>query len=120
MQATSDIFLGYVSGITGPEGYTVDYYIRQLKDMKLSFDVEALDVATLVVNTILVARVLGHAHGRTGDPLVMASYLGTDDEFANAILAFSVKYVDQVEADYSEFMAAVKSGQIEVADTVDG
>jgi uncharacterized protein (DUF2252 family) len=120
MQATSDIFLGYVSGITGPEGYTVDYYVRQLKDMKLSFDVEAMDVASLMVNVILVARVLGHAHGRTGDPLVMASYVGTDDEFANAILNFSIKYLEQVEADYAEFTAAVKSGRIAVAETVDG
>jgi uncharacterized protein (DUF2252 family) len=120
MQATSDIFLGYVSGITGPEGYTVDYYIRQLKDMKLSFDVEALDVATLMVNAILVARVLGHAHGRTGDPLVMASYIGTDDEFATAILNFSIKYVEQVDADFEEFTAAIASGRIEVAETVDG
>jgi uncharacterized protein (DUF2252 family) len=120
MQATSDIFLGWVSGITGPYGYTVDYYIRQLKDMKLSFDVEAMDVATLMVNTILVARVLGHAHARTGDPLVLASYVGTDDEFAKAILDFSLKYVDQVDADYNEFMAAVGDGRIQVAPTVDG
>jgi hypothetical protein len=88
--------------------------------MKLSFDVEAMDVASLMVNVILVARVLGHAHGRTGDPLVMASYVGTDDEFANAILNFSIKYLEQVEADYKEFMAAVKSGRIELAETVDG
>jgi uncharacterized protein (DUF2252 family) len=120
MQATSDIFLGYVSGITGPEGYTVDYYIRQLKDMKLSFDVEAMDVATLMVNAILVARVLGHAHGRTGDPLVMASYIGTDDDFAMAILNYSIRYVEQVDADFAEFTAAVKSGRIEVSETVDG
>jgi hypothetical protein len=35
-------------------------------------------------------------------------------------LNFSIKYLEQVEADYAEFTAAVKSGRIAVAETVDG
>lgn len=120
MQATSDIFLGWVSNITGPAGYTTDYYIRQLKDMKYSFDVENLDVAMLIVNAILVARVLAHAHARSGDPLTMAAYMGDNDDFAQGLLDFSRRYVDQVDSDYAEFMDAIAAGHIEVAPSVDG
>jgi len=120
MQATSDIFLGYVSSVVGPAGFVADYYIRQLKDMKYSFDVESMDVATLMINALLVARVLGHAHGRTGDPLVLAAYIGDDDQFAEAILAFSKNYVQQVQADFDVFTEAIRSGDIEVSATVDG
>ncbi len=39
MQAASDIFLGYQT-VEGPDGVTRDFYIRQLRDWKGSFEVE--------------------------------------------------------------------------------
>ncbi|MGA3148826.1 MAG: DUF2252 domain-containing protein, partial [Acidimicrobiales bacterium] len=39
MQAASDIFLGYQQA-TGPDGVDRDYYLRQLRDWKGSFEVE--------------------------------------------------------------------------------
>ena len=39
MQAASDIFLGYEQ-IEGPDGITRDFYLRQLRDWKGSFEIE--------------------------------------------------------------------------------
>ena len=44
MQAASDIFLGYQQ-VTGPDGMSRDYYVRQLRDWKGSFEVEGSDPA---------------------------------------------------------------------------
>jgi Uncharacterized protein conserved in bacteria (DUF2252). len=41
MQAESDIFLGWTH-VTGPDGVDHDYYVRQLKDWKFSFPIEAM------------------------------------------------------------------------------
>ena len=39
MQASSDIFLGYEK-VTAPDGKTRDFYLRQLRDWKGSFEIE--------------------------------------------------------------------------------
>ena len=41
MQAASDIFLGY-QRVDGPDGVTRDYYLRQFRDWKGSFDLEGM------------------------------------------------------------------------------
>ena len=41
MQAASDIFLGW-DRLTGPDGTTRDFYVRQLRDWKISAPVEAM------------------------------------------------------------------------------
>ena len=43
---------------------------------------------------------LARAHARSGDPIAIAEYLGTDDTFDNAIADFSARYADQNQRDY--------------------
>jgi len=59
-------------------------------------------------------RVLARAHAKTGDQFAISGYLGTCDQFDQALGRFAVDYADQVEKDYAELRAAVKSGRISV------
>jgi uncharacterized protein (DUF2252 family) len=115
MQAASDIFLGWIR-VKGVDGQMRDYYIRQLHDWKGGVDAESL----LVEGTTLYARLCGatlaRAHGRWGDRIAIASYLGKSDAFDRAIARFAVSYADQNERDYEAFVRAVESGRL-VAET---
>jgi uncharacterized protein (DUF2252 family) len=108
MQATSDIFLGWSRGAhTG-----VNYYWRQLKDMKGSADIARLDESGLRVYLGVCSWCLARAHARTGDGVQIRGYLGTKDAFAKAIGDFAVAYADQAEQDYKALVKAVKDGRI--------
>jgi hypothetical protein len=60
----------------------------------------------------LCAWALARGHARSGDPAMIAGYLGADDEFDHAMAAFAEAYADQNERDHAAFLAAVKSGRI--------
>ena len=108
MQATSDIFLGWhTSPLSGR-----DFYWRQLKDMKGSADVAALDVEGLKAYLAVCSWCLARAHARTGDEIKIRGYVGSKESFANAIADFAVAYADQTERDYEKLVKAVKSGRI--------
>lgn len=110
MQAASDIFLG---SSTGPRGR--DYYIRQLRDMKWSPDTSTMSAAALKSMAATCGHTLARAHARAGDPVAIASYLGSSTAFEDALLAFSHRYADQVAGDYARFQQALASGQIVAA-----
>ena len=61
---------------------------------------------------------LARAHARSGDPVAIASYLGTDDTFDAAITDFSRRYAEQNERDYAEFTDAIKAARIEAVEGV--
>ena len=111
MQAATDIFLGW-QRMTGGDGVTRDYYVRQFQDWKGSADVDTM----LVPGAMLYARICGatlaRAHARWGDRIAIASYLGKGNAFDRAIAAFSAAYADQNERDYAAFAAAVDSGRL--------
>ncbi len=108
MQATSDIFLGWHRSKT----FRTDFYWRQLKDLKGSFDVAGLDEAGLQTKLTVCSYCLARAHARTGDEIQIRGYLGKRDTFATAIGDFAVTYADQAERDYGALVAAIKSGRI--------
>jgi len=62
--------------------------------------------------------ILARAHARSGDPVAMTEYLGTDDEFDTSITDFSRRYADQNEKDYQAFVDAVHSGRIDAVEGV--
>jgi uncharacterized protein (DUF2252 family) len=111
IQAVSDIFLGWHTSER-----EVQYYWRQLKDMKGSFDVTTMDVGGFKTYIGVCAFTLARAHARTGDPSAISGYLGSNDSFANAIADFAETYADQTERDHQSLVAAIKSGRI-VAET---
>lgn len=109
MQAASDIFLGWHHS----EGISLDFYWRQLKDMKASFDYTNLDASGLETYLKVCGLCLARAHARTGDAAAISGYLGSGDVFDKAIGDFAVTYADQTENDHQTLVGAVKSGRID-------
>jgi uncharacterized protein (DUF2252 family) len=115
MQATSDIFLGWLHVDSGLDGQERDFYGRQLKDWKGSAETEQLVPKGMATYGKLCGWTLARAHARSGDRIAIAAYLGNGDSFDRAILQFSEAYAEQNERDYSQLAAAVKSGRITAA-----
>ena len=112
MQATSDIFLGWLHVDSGLDERSRDFYGRQLKDWKGSAEIEQMVPKGMATYGTLCGWTLARAHARSGDRIAIASYLGNGDSFDRAILEFSKAYAEQNERDYQQLAAAVKSGRI--------
>jgi uncharacterized protein (DUF2252 family) len=114
MQAESDIFLGWTR-VTAPEGAERDFYIRQLKDWKLSAPIEEMLPAGMRTYARMCGWTLARAHARSGDRVALAAYLGGSAAFDHAIAEFAEAYADQNERDHAALQAAVKEGRIQAA-----
>ena len=112
MQATSDIFLGWVHVKAGLDGVARDFYGRQLKDWKGSAEIEQMVPTGMAAYGRLCGWTLARAHARSGDRIAIASYLGGGDAFDRAIVEFSRSYADQNERDYRALSDAVGAGRI--------
>jgi uncharacterized protein (DUF2252 family) len=112
MQASSDIFLGWLQVDSGLDGQARDFYVRQLKDWKGSAEIELMIAKGLALYGKLCGWTLARAHARGGDRIAIAAYLGSGSSFDRAILEFSKAYAEQNERDYRELTAAVSSGRI--------
>jgi uncharacterized protein (DUF2252 family) len=113
MQASSDIFLGWLRAVSGIDGKKRDFYGRQLKDWKGSAEVEQMVPKGMALYGGLCGWTLARAHARSGDRIAIAAYLGNGPSFDRAIVEFSNAYAEQNERDYQTLSAAVASGQIE-------
>lgn len=109
MQSASDLFLGWTEGAEGRQ-----FYVRQLKDMKVKPMVEVFTPSVMLEYASLCGWTLAHAHARSGEPAKISGYLGESDKFDRAIADFSVAYANQTERDHEELMKAVRSGELEV------
>jgi hypothetical protein len=109
MQPASDIFLGWVTGRNGRH-----YYLRQLRDVKLSPLVETFDTEMLVTYGRCCAWALARAHAKSGDPWAISGYLGKSDAFDHAMGQFALAYADQAERDHAALKAKVRAGMISV------
>ncbi|HUB35684.1 MAG TPA: DUF2252 domain-containing protein [Solirubrobacteraceae bacterium] len=116
MQASSDIFLGWLHVDAGLDGQPRDFYGRQLRDWKGSAEIDRLTPRALAQYGRLCGWTLARAHARSGDRIAIAAYLGKGSSFERAILGFARAYAEQNRRDYDTLAVAVKSGQI-VAET---
>jgi uncharacterized protein (DUF2252 family) len=91
MQAAGDPFLGWMSG---GERLPVDFYVRQLRDLKGSVDVSLLDADALTDYAAVCGALLARAHARVGDSSMVSGYLGEDDAFDDAMADFALAYAD--------------------------
>jgi uncharacterized protein (DUF2252 family) len=112
MQASSDIFLGWLHVDAGLDGKERDFYGRQLKDWKGSAEIDQMDPQALMTYGRLCGWTLARAHARTGDRIAISAYLGKGPTFDRAIVEFSHAYAEQNERDYKKLAKAVKSGRI--------
>ena len=110
MQSASDILLGWAIG-TGKEHR--HFYVRQLRDMKFSADIDMMPVVQLSRYAGICGWTLARAHARSGDAAMISGYIGKTDIFDRAIGTFSQLYADQTERDFEVFTEAIKSGEIQ-------
>jgi len=108
MQSASDVFLGWTEGRQGRH-----YYIRQLRDAKIKFAIETFGSAEMMLFAECCGWTLARAHARSGEPALIAGYLGESDAFDRAIADFSVAYADQSEKDHEALTKAVRAGKLE-------
>ena len=109
MQSASDLFLGWAVGPAGRQ-----FYIRQLKDMKISMLVELFSRSVMMQYAETCGWTLARAHARCGQPAKISGYLGKSDKFDEAIADFSIAYADQSERDHAILKKAVRSGRVKV------
>ncbi len=112
MQASSDIFLGWLHVEAGPNNDAHDLYARQLRDWKGSAVIEQMTANGMARYGRLCAWTLARAHARSGDRIAIASYLGEGTKFDRALVAFAREYAEQNERDYGALQAAVKAGRV--------
>jgi uncharacterized protein (DUF2252 family) len=108
IQTASDVFLGWTRGVSGR-----DFYIRQLRDLKLSAIIEDWDTETMRHYAKMCAHALARAHARSGDPAMISGYIGTSKSFDEAIGEFAVEYAAQNSLDYRAFIRAIRQGKIQ-------
>jgi hypothetical protein len=108
MQSSSDIFLGW---LRGQRGY--DFFVRQLRDMKMSAPAEGVSPARLKRYAGLCGWTLARAHAKSGDATSISGYLGRGDAFDEAIGTFALAYADQTERDHAALAKAVSTGRLE-------
>jgi uncharacterized protein (DUF2252 family) len=108
MQASSDNFLGSSTGSFGRH-----FYLRQLRDMKISAELESFDLNLLSQYASLCGHVLARAHARGGGLAPQISgYLGKGDVFSNALVAYARDYAAQVHKDFTAFRDACRKGRL--------
>ncbi|HEY1646780.1 MAG TPA: DUF2252 domain-containing protein [Terracidiphilus sp.] len=96
MQLQTDPFLGWTH--IG----TRSFLVRQLNDHKGSIEIEDLARGGLEAYAEVCGELLARGHARSGDPLVIAGYLGSGDGFAEALGKFGSLYADQTEKDWEQ------------------
>ena len=112
IQGSPDIFLGW-GELDG-----VHFYVRQLRDMKGSIDLEpgAISLKGFNAYCSLCGWALALAHAKSGDPAMISGYIGKSDEFETAITQFAASYASQTDRDHATMAAAAQHGKIKVAE----
>jgi len=107
MQPASDMLLGWAHG---PRHH---YFIRQLRDIKISVRVETFGRAEMGLYATWCGRALALAHARSGLAVALSGYMGSGESFDEAITAFSMAYADQNEKDHAALVRAIRAGKVE-------
>jgi uncharacterized protein (DUF2252 family) len=112
LQAASDVFLGWTRADDGR-----DYYFRQLRDMKMKFDLESMTKSEWLEYVQICGWTLARAHARSGDAARIGGYMGKNATFDDAIGEFAVTYANQTERDHAALLKAIRAGQVRAAET---
>ena len=107
MQAASDIFLGWTEDpVSGRH-----FYVRQLKNRRLGSIGEIVEGQAFVNYASLCGRTLARAHARSGDPALMAGYMGKSDAFDDAVASFAMAYAARTQQDYNLLANSKATGE---------
>jgi uncharacterized protein (DUF2252 family) len=106
MQAASDIFLGY----TQDDESGRQFYVRTLKNHRLGGISEISEAQALVDYARLCGRTLARAHARSGDPALIAGYMGKSEAMDDALASFAIAYAAQTAVDHAALVKVRSSG----------
>ncbi len=109
MQPASDMFLGWTQGVRDLH----HYFVRQLRDIKISIRVETFGRAEMDLYATWCGRALALSHARSGRSAMLSGYMGKSDAFDEAIASFSLAYADQNESDHAALERAVRQGKVQ-------
>jgi hypothetical protein len=98
MQAASDVFLGW----TEDSASSRYFYVRQLKNRRLGSISELVEERALINCARLCGRTLARAHARSGDPAILAGYMGKSDVMDDAVASFAMAYAVRTQQDYDQ------------------
>ena len=101
MQAAADPFLGWTQDAAGRQ-----LYVRHLKNRRLAAIGGLMETKALPAYATLCGRTLARAHARTGDPAMIAGYVGASDALDDALAQFSMAYARQTVADHAKLAAS--------------
>ena len=107
MQPASDVFLGW------SRGRTRDFFIRQLRDIKISIRVETFKAPEMNLYATWCGKALALSHARSGCAITLSGYMGKSAAFDRAVAAFALAYADQNERDHAALDRAIRGGKIE-------
>ncbi|MCO5218548.1 MAG: DUF2252 domain-containing protein [Thermomicrobiales bacterium] len=108
LQSVSDPFLGHFH--TGG----VDYYVRQFRDMKGSFDIASLNAELLDQYVRLCGALLARGHSQSPNAGIINGYLDGSKRFDDAMTDWAIAYFDVMQRDFEDLEKAVKSGRVPV------
>jgi uncharacterized protein (DUF2252 family) len=114
IQGAPDIFLGW-----GKSG-RYHFYMRQLRDMKGGVDLTPgmMRLKGIPEYTKLCGWALALAHAKSGDPALIAGYLGKNDSMDEAVARFAAAYAGQTDRDHDALAKAARGKRIPVAKIV--
>ncbi|MBK5414296.1 DUF2252 domain-containing protein [Pseudomonas sp. TH31] len=115
MQSASDLFLGWT---TGPGGR--QFYVRQLRDMKVSAEIETFDAQTFAAYGRTCGRALARAHAKSsGQAAQISGYIGKSAALADALFKYAEGYTRQNEQDFERFQQACRKGRLRARSEAD-
>lgn len=106
IQAAGDTLLGWA------DGETSSFYVRQLRDMKYSVDLDAVTLDGLGNYLVRCAQILARSHARTGDAVAIDGYLGSGATFSDSVTRWAIAYGHQTVADHALLVAAIADGAV--------
>jgi len=107
-QPASDMFLGWGQGARDRR----HYFVRQLRDVKISIRVETFRHSEMDLYAKWCGRALALSHARSGSSVLLSGYMGKSDVFDRAIATFSIAYADQNKRDHAALQRAVHNGRV--------
>jgi uncharacterized protein (DUF2252 family) len=105
-QSSSDIFLGWTRGSEGR-----DFYVRQLRDMKVSFSFDEVTPLRLKRYAKYCGQALARSHAKSGNAAMISGYLGKSDVFDEAVSRLALQLAKQNEKDYQRQINGVIFGK---------
>jgi len=110
IQGAPDVFLGW-----GHHG-GMQFHARQFHDISGSGDLRPgkMELRDFITYCGLCGWALALAHAKSGDPAMIAGYIGRNDALDSALASFAMKYADQTQRDFDALRKAAKTGRIAV------